>query len=309
MSSDQDPAKLIEASFEKINEKFDKLRQELISKNQPQNIDSLVAANNALREVNARLIQRLSDLEKLFKKNIGPDICYPETEPSPTPSYICSAASTNNHPGRKKFDVLLLSDSIFRHVGGACPKPRTTQGKRVREPAIIQEVDLVEGVRALKVVVPGAQCARLLAQAAHLEQSCTFDHVIVNVGTNYCYSDLSAYDIADEIEDFLGEIGALFDCKVSYSEILPRILDDLDQLWTFQNIRFLNSLIGKACQANKFARLCHPKFRWNSEGRFNRRLLARDGCHLSYDGVEAMEDEVRDHIILFSHTNECRYTA
>ena len=66
-----------------------------------------------------------------------------------------------------------------------------------------------------------------------------------------------------------------------------------------KTIRFLNTLIGKAGQANKFARLSHAKFRWNREGRFNRRLLARDGCHLSYDGVVAMEDEVREHMVQF----------
>jgi len=147
-------------------------------------------------------------------------------------------------------------------------------------------------------VVPGAQCIRLLSEAARVSQHCIFDHVIVHVGSNYAFSELASFEIADEIEQFLSEIQCLFDCKVSFSEILPRILDDShDQLITFNNIGFLNKLIARGCEILKIARVCHDRFRWNRFGRFNRRLLARDGCHLSHVGVEAIEEEVREHLV------------
>ena len=130
-----------------------------------------------------------------------------------------------------------------------------------------------------------------------MSQHCTFDHVIVHVGTNYSFSELSSFEIAEEITEFLSEIQCLFECKVSFSEILPRILgESYDQLITFSNIGFLNKLIARACDYLKIARVCHDRFRWNRFGRFNRRLLARDACHLSHAGVEAIEEEVREHL-------------
>ena len=277
-------AERIDGQFEEIKTKFfekideltplitDKVLQSVADKQSiaDQKYDTLIAANNALREVNMRLMDRISALERCLRKDT------PDEPPSPEdyspPSYVYSKP-TSPLPGKKAYNVLILLDSIYRHVGGECavkpapPNVTPAAGKRARrppQPPVIQDIELLEGIKGLKVVVPGAQCPRLLSEAARVSQHCTFDHVIVHVGTNYSFSELSSFEIAEEIAEFLSEIQCLFQCKVSFSEILPRILDEsYDQLITFSNIIFPNKLIARTCEYLKIACMCYDRFHWN----------------------------------------------
>ena len=128
----QTTAELIDGQFEDIKTKlFDKINElaPLITDKVLESVadrnaapdhkyDALIAANNALREVNARLIDRVKALEKILNK------LTPEEAPSPPdyspPSYVGSQPPVTL-PGKKSYSVLILSDSIYRHVGGKCP--------------------------------------------------------------------------------------------------------------------------------------------------------------------------------------------
>jgi len=79
-------------------------------------LDKLLDENIRLREQNDRLNKRIDALEKLLNnQNVSPD-------PLPTsPSQPAAAAS--QPPAKARFDMLLLSDSMFRHVAADNPNP------------------------------------------------------------------------------------------------------------------------------------------------------------------------------------------
>ena len=76
-----------------------------------------------------------------------------------------------------------------------------------------------------KVFVPGAGSDRLLAQAAELYQKFTFSLTILHVGANYVRTPSHPHDASTEITSLLAEIASLFGCLVSFSCILPQMIN------------------------------------------------------------------------------------
>ena len=176
----------------------------------------------------------------------------------------------------------MLSDSIYRHVGIECPKdPSAFTPRPIRSNFDIGQLSF------LKVVCPGARSDFLWAEAVLLNDSFTFDHVIVHVGTNYVPNRMnsdprSPLDTADEICQLLDAIGPLFQAKVSYSYILPRL--DLSVLG---GINTINTIIFDHCSANNIGHMQCLSFR-RVKGALDTSLFANDGVHLSRKGVAAL---------------------
>lgn len=192
-----------------------------------------------------------------------------------------------NDPTKKYFDVLILSDSIYRHVGTECPKDYTK-----KEHCIISDFTIGNS-SVLKVVCPGASCDTLLSKAAQLHSAYRlgsvyrFGLVVVHVGANYTDSSLSPYEISCEINGLLDELDALFQCKVTFSCILPQM-----DTSTLAGINFTNSLVDKFCMDRGYGLLQCNAFMRDARAS----LLARDGLHLSRSGVKALFASVALHI-------------
>ena len=255
----------------------------------------ILTENVALKDLNNILISRIKSLEARLD-NEPPIAVSDDTILGPEISTNRAACDKFGQPiaDDNSFDILLLSDSIYRHVGGACPK--TTKGP---SPAIHRQY-LMHGKRVKKVIVPGGRCPRLLAEAAMIAQHHVFNEVIVHVGTNYVYSAQSPEETADEIENFLQSLTALMPASlISFSQVLPRILGEGAEISeTLNAIRLLNVSLRDACQFHRLGFIEHADFQ-PIRGRIDRTLLARDGCHLSFHGVAAIEQSLRDHIEIF----------
>ena len=185
-------------------------------------------------------------------------------------------------------DVLILSDSIYRHVGSECPKANYP-----KLPAIYSDFEL-GSISILKVVCPGARCDRLFSEAALLHRTHEFGQVIIHVGSNYVprVGDGPPYpspsDIASEITDFLTAVEQLLRAGVTFSCILPR--RDLSV------VDFINSVMSLVCDFwHGLDFVWCPLFR-RYRGRLNLSLLAHDGVHLSRKGAEALYYKVAEHI-------------
>ena len=199
----------------------------------------------------------------------------------------------------------MLSDSIFRHVGGDCPKVKGDRSP-IDKDILVPTTSKHPPITAKKIVIPGADCPRLFAEAARLEQFYTFDRVICHVGTNY--SDVcSRQETTFEIQRFLSAIQDLFDCDVSYSPILPKISRDEQENRKRPLSAHTKSIIEAICEINAHVYSfcddmsidfltcdafimdpCFPQPR--------RSLFAYDGTHLFRQGVVEMEHCLFDHL-------------
>ena len=72
-------------------------------------LDQILSENVTLREQNNHLSERIEILEKLLTGNSASD-----PDPPALPSQPVSQ--------KEKYHALVISDSIFRHVGADCPK-------------------------------------------------------------------------------------------------------------------------------------------------------------------------------------------
>ena len=192
-------------------------------------------------------------------------------------------ADPKNH-----IDVLILSDSIYRHVGSECPKDKNVKS------AIVSSFN-IGNVTVMKVVCPGARIDRLWAEATMLSLKYSIGHVIVHVGANYLPSrfnhrPISPEGISTEIVQLLDAIRSLFQAEVSFSCILPqRNLDIID------GINVINNAIYDHCSTNGIWFLQCLDFK-RVYGVLDNALLANDGIHLSRKGVVAMHRCLADHI-------------
>ena len=198
-----------------------------------------------------------------------------------------ATAATENVTNKTHLDVLILSDSIFRHVGTVCPKERDVRGLPV------QSAFQSRGLDILKSVYPGARCERLLSAAAELHQSYSFGQVIVSVGTNYIRRGglLMPSVVANDICDFLAAIADLLDCRVSFSCILPQC-----DLGLINYINVINTQVAEFCVANGLDILRCYRFT-RVRGYIDTTLFANDGVHLSFSGVEALFYSFIEHAI------------
>ena len=215
----------IEKIFEKkFREKFALLASE---------IDSLKQTNADLVKINKALIAHNQELRASLLvstdssvngehagDSAGVESVVADDEPA-----LVDAPSSEDLDNRIYMDVLILSDSIYRHVGSEYPKEHHKKGA-----AIYSNFELGTGnpLTVLKVVCPGARCDRLFAEAASLNRSHVFGHVVVHVGSNYVPGVAegrafpTASVIAKDITDLLCAVEKLLQADVSFSCILPR---------------------------------------------------------------------------------------
>ena len=191
---------------------------------------------------------------------------------------------------RSHVNCLLLSDSIYRHVGTSCPKKRGDP-----RGAAIMDTFKIGPCSVVKCVVPGATCARLWAEAAFLQTKHTFDHVIVHVGANYIphhsqqrkpFSKLAA---TNEIIEFLGELSNLTDSHITFSAIIPQ-----RPYIYLQDILDINRDVRHLCNKRGYGYLSHSGFCSMSS---TESLLAYDGVHLGPEGISAITSLVKAFII------------
>ena len=183
---------------------------------------------------------------------------------------------------KKYHDVLILTDSIYRHVGTVCPKQNTPLNLP------FASCFMVGNISVKKVVCPGARCDRLLSLAAELHINHSFGHVIVHVGVNYTRSQMPPLEVADEIKQLLDAVGELFDAKTSFSCALPvsnpRMTDYID---------IVNGNVSDFCWVRGYGFIQCMRFMPRDE---RASLLAMDGIHLSSKGARALFFSVAEHI-------------
>jgi hypothetical protein len=188
-------------------------------------------------------------------------------------------------------DVLILSDSICRHIG----KP---QPKRPNEhAALYQEITLTDQISCLKVVIPGARAPRLLAEAAHIATKYNFREVIVQCGANYIPDTTKpwrrvlhghAHRAFDEVSHLLDSLRNLFsNSNIVFSPILPQ-----------RNappgcINIINDHLYEFCDMMRFDRLFPASF---DNRQATSQYIARDGVHLNELGVAELTSAINNHI-------------
>ena len=147
-------------------------------------LDSIQTSNI---ETNKKLNAILDKLDCVIKENesLKKRISFLEkaSEPAPSqPPVPSPPPPPPSNSNKKQYDLLVLSDSIFRHVGGDCPKSNSQKG------ALITEVEIYHSRNDkssfLRAVVTGARSTRLYAEALLLLNEYKFKEIIVHVGTN-----------------------------------------------------------------------------------------------------------------------------
>jgi len=266
----------------------------IIEENQKQQAvnSKIIAENQNLREVNNKLMARIDELMKKRESHDSPVVpVSPATPPPPPPP---PSDDTFYDPYEATSDqrmVLILSDSIFRHVGVECsvekrsPPDLLSRWRRSSGPkAIIKDFLVNDAVPVRKVVVPGARCDRIILEASLIAQQGHhhFREVIVHVGANYVSSH-RALAAKEEIQQCLLSIQHLFpDAGVTYSVILPQYVDDKSDNATNLTINKLNDLIEDFCVDNGL-----NAFGVDAFSGYSRRLLTRGGIHLNRGGILA----------------------
>ena len=134
----------LEAVIEKkFSSKFDDLCAELTALKYTNSVilklnNSLIEQNKILRSSAANSTDNLSsdddDLDSESERTCNTPVAAPAEKAS-----SASPASSKSH-----VDVLILSDSIFRHVGSACPKERDSRGLPIVSTFKLGRVDISE---------------------------------------------------------------------------------------------------------------------------------------------------------------------
>jgi len=190
------------------------LISELITK-----LDAFFTENAALRKRNDELASRIETLERRLAEK--PELPSTDSSTAPAPVDPVDLAP------KKKYDALILSDSILRHVGGDCPpkKPTAVPPEKLRGEWFSQDLPYVapkpyKPLLVKKIVAPGARAAKLYNLARGLAKDFSFEHVVVHVGTNYVLYDHQDDNI-EEVNDLLAELKTMFNCRITFSPILP----------------------------------------------------------------------------------------
>ena len=195
----------------------------------------------------------------------------------------------------RDYDVLVLSDSILRHVHGSIPKAEKEKHPLYQDVILDQSVEAASELTVLKCVTPGARCDRLWADAVALSQKHSFREVIVSVGANYIPSRQTrrrgqpnfkpAADVIDDICDLLAALNELFQCHVSFMAVPPRV----DRTY-FNLIQDINAGVDAFCREQWFGVVRVEAFCLDHRGHINEKLFAKtDGIHLAGPGINAVE--------------------
>ena len=201
---------------------------------------------------------------------------------------------------REYIDVLVLSDSIFRHVGSICPRiPRDPNAPKDLPPPPIRDHFDIGYTSVMKIVMPGARVDALLAEASTLQHVYDFGEIIVHCGANYvpsCQQPKRKFFMVPrdivlrDIKCLLDELADMFHCMVTFSFILPHVDT------TFINdINFINNGVGRHCLRNGYGIFRCDEFE-RVDGRLNTALFAKDGIHLGPKGIAAMYESLVEHV-------------
>ncbi len=270
------------ATDEKLNKKFDDKFTAVVN--------DLKRTNSQLLKINAALIERNKQLRNENDRTSDSDDSdgYTEDLNNTPDGLVKTPVVPANHfaPALKDFyDVLILSDSIYRHVGTECPRTSPS-------PLPFSSEFTVGNVSVRKVVCPGARCVKLMSTAAELNLDHRFGHVILHVCANYFRDRVPPHEISAEINDLMDSIGALFKCGISFSCVLPQV-----DMGLIDAINSANRDVALFCQVRGYGFLQCMEFARRADRPF---LLARDGIHLSRKGAGAMFRCLSEHII-FEH--------
>ena len=274
-------------------------------------LNEFIEENAKLRETNAMLTQRMEHATKRIEQleqqlKISSDSNeQPKEQPIVTPPPA--------RPPKEHFDALVLTDSMFRHVGGDCFKnKRKIEAADPPLKGVALEQDLpphinADNLKIKKVVLPGARCSRIWAEASSLALRYTFDHVLVHVGTNYLpYRDQD--EAIYQINNLLTSLKELFGCQISWSAIIPRLArDDMpkgptdelseDSNFLIEAVRYINTeVIAHNNQSNIGLLLCEPFLMKLHNPVPRKQYLAKDGCHLNRRGIVELEHSMYDHL-------------
>ena len=303
-------AESLEAAMSKVGDNFSALLNQLLADNK-----KILAENEQIQSVNASLKKLSNELIERLKVSEPPLPTVPPPCPPPPPPPPRTDVYGNSI-ANKHYDVLVLSDSIFRHVFGECTRMVLTDEARKRapwkayaKPAIIRQYSLGD-CRIKKVVCPGARAGRLLDEASSLlVQGYTFSEIIVHCGTNYAGWDYNDTDVAAEIKELFGALNQMFPLStLTFSEILPRADQQKHGMAALikmnEALCSVNISIQGFC-ANKGHRFIYHDFLVDESIDFGD-LLARDLLHLNPVGVQIVEDTIRSHIRIFHDPNVAR---
>ena len=119
---------------------------------------NLRATNEKLRSTNEKLNQRIETLETIVSTQ--------QTSANPDPQPLnTSTAAVVNKTKKEQYHVLILSDSIYRHVGIGCPKKDGVKGRIIEKdiPVIFQKSQPLS--KCKKFVCPGSRCGRIFEEA------------------------------------------------------------------------------------------------------------------------------------------------
>ena len=254
-------------------------------------LDALIEEIRSLRETNKLLLSRIDELLKTIKSI--PTIHVPNVtvlEEPVTASDDPDNRSELTHP-RSNYEeadpggILILSDSIFRHVGVSSPKP--TKG---REGPIIKDFTIGASTPVTKVVVPGATCPRLFSEAVGISKQNQFSRVILHVGANYIRNRVNPERAINEICDLLDSLSGLFPSAIiCFSLVLPQFRG-----WQLHApaviARINNGLMDFCCEQGYDIFSVNAFFFNENNLRSVQNLLARDGCHLNKHGIDAFSE-------------------
>jgi FtsZ-binding cell division protein ZapB len=290
-----------ETVVEQINLKENNNDLQLKLDNVLSKLDQILDENAHLREQNLNFADRIRVLEELLKSN----------DNSRESCAVLSAQPAFEAPQKERYDALVLSDSLLRHVGIECPKVRDPKDSRVK-PAIIRDIPVRFTsnlhLKVKKLVVPGACCDRIFSEAVILSQAYEFEEVIVHIGTNHL-NRYSPDETAIDIENLLRALKELFRCNVTFSPILPRVShqeQDPENRYeplletTFETInmlRYINDKLADYCYTHGFGRMVCPEFAMDDCDPYpDKSLLCKDGIHLSRKGINKMDHALFDHL-------------
>ena len=268
--------------------------------------DRVVAENDGLRAENLKLMERMDQLLKIIEDS--PKLQLDDSElddstsvpaESPPPAVACDSFEAYDpfEATAEQRRILILSDSILRHVGVECPvekPPRPDLLARQRryspkKPIIRDFMINNKSVSVHKVVIPGARCDRIIVEASLIAQKDAdiYREVLVHVGANYD----SPATAQREIEDCLVALQQLFpDASITFSEALPQYDEGYSDAVNNEFIE-MNRRIGEFCLNRGMRTFGVDAF---FIGR-PRHLYARDGIHIGGRGIDAFNAALRDY--------------
>ena len=255
-------------------------------------LDALQADFDALRASNVELMERNDKLINLNKALIERrDLVPPGVAGSATnvPATIISCVPPPaNLPDKEFVDILLISDSIYRHVGVACPRDARP---RYRNRPVVADF-WVGNTHVKKLCLPGAKAERLLAEASIMALTHEFREVVVHVGANYLPTvsrdhPTTRAAASVEIQALLAALGDIFYAPVTYSLMLP-----------LASSRFTDAInsINEEVMSAGFHHINHTAFVRDDRGQIDRSLYCADGVHMNKNGIDALLNDLVEHI-------------